>query len=464
MASKGTRPKHTSSMTLRNTKDVDYKRMNEGYELFEHSGDSNQEDYALEDTPSGASPVIPEIVVTKATPQIDKTKFVSDARQSKIEKLKAEIAELKSQEEQLRLRNEEDELRRELLERRKQVANLRGKIPQPSVVSKNRTTIQTESSFSKINEDLNIDNLRKSKRLRGLVSKEMKDCGLIDSEDSCAADVSEIESIDSFLHAEADSEACSKSMHKTKSKEKETTRAKTSASVSQYSYSDTSSDSEVFYKKDGKKKIKSGIHAKSSDSVRNRQRYPQAHLRFEFAGSDLSFASLDLNLFVAGELEIISDCRTGKVERIGRLNLLKKLMYLSTSYELETLKSYYKGVLREIEMGLKTWRDDFQYVESAVLSKSVPRSKSSSLSSTQLKKSTSKFNSKKINEKSSENEEKVWFCALYQRNKCAHKSAHTLVVKGKMRYAQHICASCWQKDHKKLEHPESSSACPHSSL
>ena len=42
-------------------------------------------------------------------------------------------------------------------------------------------------------------------------------------------------------------------------------------------------------------------------------------------------------------------------------------MYLSTSYELETLKSYYKGVLREIEMGLKIWRDDFQYVESAVL-------------------------------------------------------------------------------------------------
>ena len=72
---------------------------------------------------------------------------------------------------------------------------------------------------------------------------------MIDSEDSCAADVSEIESIDSFLHAGANSDACSKSMHKTKSKEKETTRAKTSASVSQYSYSDTSSDSEVLYKK-----------------------------------------------------------------------------------------------------------------------------------------------------------------------------------------------------------------------
>ena len=216
MASKGARPKQTSSITLRNTKDVDYNRLNEGYELFEQSGDSDQDDFTLEDAPSGAAPIILEIMVyTKATPQIDMAKFVSDSRQSKIEKLKAEIAELKSQEEQLRLRNEEDELRSELLERRKKVSNLRGKIPQPSLVSKNRTTVQTESSFSKINEDLDIDKLRKSKCLRSLVSKEMKDCGLIDSEDSCAADVSEIENIDSFLHAEADSEACSKSMHKT---------------------------------------------------------------------------------------------------------------------------------------------------------------------------------------------------------------------------------------------------------
>ena len=47
-------------------------------------------------------------------------------------------------------------------------------------------------------------------------------------------------------------------------------------------------------------------------------------------------------------------------------------------------------------------------------------------------------------------------------NKCAHKSTHTLIVKGRMRMAQHIRASCWQKDSKKLEHPECSSACPHS--
>ncbi|WAR09960.1 hypothetical protein MAR_035036 [Mya arenaria] len=41
---------------------------------------------------------------------------------------------------------------------------------------------------------------------------------------------------------------------------------------------------------------------------------------------------------------------------------------------------------------------------------------------------------------------------------------HSLVFKGKMRIAQHICATCWIKDKKKLEHPECSTICPHSSF
>ena len=57
---------------------------------------------------------------------------------------------------------------------------------------------------------------------------------------------------------------------------------------------------------------------------------------------------------MAGELEIIGDVRTEKVESSGRLSLLKKLMYLSTVYDLNTLKAYYAGVLRDIEVGAKT--------------------------------------------------------------------------------------------------------------
>ena len=38
------------------------------------------------------------------------------------------------------------------------------------------------------------------------------------------------------------------------------------------------------------------------------------------------------------------------------------------------------------------------------------------------------------------------------------------IKNGRFHYAQHICASCWQKDSKKLEHPECSSACPYTKL
>ena len=61
----------------------------------------------------------------------------------------------------------------------------------------------------------------------------------------------------------------------------------------------------------------------------------------------MAFDKLDLNLFVAGELEIITGVRTRNKERNGRLDLLKKTMYVTTSYAFPTLKSYYAAVLRD---------------------------------------------------------------------------------------------------------------------
>ena len=56
-----------------------------------------------------------------------------------------------------------------------------------------------------------------------------------------------------------------------------------------------------------------------------------------------------MNLFCAGELEIIGNAKIKEVERSGRINLLKKIMYLNTSYDFKTLKSYYAACLNEIE-------------------------------------------------------------------------------------------------------------------
>ena len=133
------------------------------------------------------------------------------------------------------------------------------------------------------------------------------------------------------------------------SKTSKTKRSKHSSRSSIASDSDSqySFESSDFSASEKKKKKKSGIKAKASDPVRKSQRYPQAHLRDEYVSSNV-------NLFVAIEIEIISDRRTKEKERNGRLDLLKKIMYLSTSYDFGTLKSYYGAVLREIELGKKS--------------------------------------------------------------------------------------------------------------
>ena len=182
--------------------------------------------------------------------------------------------------------------------------------------------------------------------------------------------------------------------------------------------------------------------------MRYPQKYPQAYLRYEFTSANISFEKLEMNLIIAGELEIISNSRIKEVERSGRINLLKKMMYLNTSYDFRTLKSYYAACLNEIELGLKTWKEDFQQIEAAILSKHVP-------------KCTLHF-SKKFPTKSKDDSETTRIRSGFVL--CQHKMSHTERKNCTFHYAQHICASCWQKDSKKLEHPECSSACPYTKL
>ena len=197
--------------------------------------------------------------------------------------------------------------------------------------------------------------------------------------------------------------------------------------------------------------------AKASESIKNRQRFPHAHLRFDFASTNMSFDKLDFNLFVAGELEIISDIKTGNLERKGRLELLKKLMYLSNSYEFTIVKSLYAAVLREVELGHLDWGEDFSYVESAVLTKNKIKSKGAS-DSVQFRPKPSYSLPKEISSSSAEN--KVWYCQKFQSNKCSQKTSHAIIVKGKSKFAKHICATCYLADKKELAHPECSTACP----
>ena len=69
------------------------------------------------------------------------------------------------------------------------------------------------------------------------------------------------------------------------------------------------------------------------------QAWPHAALQNELANNNLAFKDLDIRLFIAGKLEIITADDTPSVERKGRLQLLKQLAYLQGTYSWDILKN-----------------------------------------------------------------------------------------------------------------------------
>ena len=262
-------------------------------------------------------------------------------------------------------------------------------------------TTHVEQTSSDSENEINIKTLRKDKKLRKSVRKELKSLGL-HCEELSSASISDNSSSESTSSYNSDTSDDDSSSNRKVKKEKK--------------------------HKSKKNKKKSGIKAKSSDKVKSPQKWPHAYLQFEYVNKQVKFDELDYRMFIAGELEVISESDISKTERNGRISLLKKIVYYSSTYDFKGLKAFYAAWLREIELGKKSWSDDPQQIETAILTKHIRPSKSSQPVS------------KKEAGKSSSEEEKVWFCSLYQRNKCSHKTGHIAVFKGKARLCQHICA------------------------
>ena len=127
--------------------------------------------------------------------------------------------------------------------------------------------------------------------------------------------------------------------------------------------------------------------------------------------------------------------------------LLQKISYLSSIYQWAAVLDFYAAWLRQIELGRKSWKDDPQCLENIILSGHT------------LSKEFRQ--NKQIGGKSQTSKETIWFCVKFQRNKCDQsKSPHNAFIRGSNRMVYHICATCWQKDNIKQEHPECSESCP----
>ena len=219
--------------------------------------------------------------------------------------------------------------------------------------------------------------------------------------------------------------------------------------TSSVSDSDTDSSSSVDKKKIKKIKKsnnkKSGMVAMATDHVVNPQIWPQTNLQYEYVNKGVTFQQLDFKLFVAGELEIISSKNIGDKEKKARVALLKQIVYYSSVYHWKALLEFYAAFVRQIESGQRSWGDSSVDLEVPILSKHVKQD---------FNKSNNTF--KKDNKYPT-----VWYCFLYQKNKCSMNSPHSVMIRGVNREVRHFCATCYKVEKIQRVHPESSSACPH---
>jgi hypothetical protein len=54
----------------------------------------------------------------------------------------------------------------------------------------------------------------------------------------------------------------------------------------------------------------------------------------------------------------------------------------------------------------------------------------------------------------------VFYYPFYQYKKCSQSNSHYEKIKEIHQYLQHICATCYRKEGKKMYHPECSEMCP----
>ena len=154
--------------------------------------------------------------------------------------------------------------------------------------------------------------------------------------------------------------------------------------------------------------------------------------------------SLDIKMFVAGELEVILSKRVvSATEKLGRLKLPKQMMYFANIYEWKTLPKFYAAWVRRIENGLNPWSDNSAEIETPMLACFLLRNNT--------------FSKKEM----LRTQDAVGWCMDFNKQSCSLGSSHQKVIKGQPRAVRYFCSACYRADKVKVEHPMSSSACPH---
>ena len=244
-------------------------------------------------------------------------------------------------------------------------------------------------------------------------------------------------------------EEVDKLMEKKKLKAKQV--ADTSSDSSSSDSSSSSSESSDTEKKEEKKEKKiSGKHSHRSgkskrltSKVKYPQEWPQSNLSLHFVNREKKYEDLTLAEFCAGYSSILKIC--GKDTRKHRVSHLEELMYLATKYQWRCILNYHAACLLEIERGHCKWGDSFQTLQSTTLAGGFLHGGSGAPRSGNGSKDEGAGNV---------------FCPGYNRGTCQQSRDHYGQLRGENRLLKHMCAKCWLRTKKVVNHPENSDSCP----
>ena len=200
------------------------------------------------------------------------------------------------------------------------------------------------------------------------------------------------------------------------------------------------------------RKIKSGISAKPTSSVKFQLVYPHFSLgqTSGFIGTNIQFHQLTYEQFMAGELTTIKNTEDVG-EHDGRIELLTHISQwsLRANVTWPQIRNVYAHIIRKLENHEISWRTDWSKFERHIYDK---------VASKQDRKPTS---SNTPTSTVGGQNKMTWFCRNYQKTEGCNKNApHAGRVGNKFRSLEHICAACWLKDKVKRPHPEYSTDCP----
>ena len=184
-------------------------------------------------------------------------------------------------------------------------------------------------------------------------------------------------------------------------------------------------------------KVKSGKYVKSNINLKIQEQWPHINVIRKYT-KRTTFEAMDYEVFVAGETRIILGMKD-RVAARGRLDFLCKLSHwLCKCRDWPAIKGLYEAVLESIELGEDSWYSDFTHYEMM-----VPQ---------QTKTDKEKDRENKENKLRSD----TYWCKPYQRGACSEKNPHMAQLRpdDPPVAVQHICAACYQRDGRRLEHQE----------